>query len=529
MIFGGFSISRDSYPLPVGAEPVTAGRPAWKLGDGPIRMVAAQGGRRRVLILGWCGVGRFELRCLAESRLPDDIAWRWPGTYAVAEETEDSVTVYTDPAAACPVYLAAHRGGWAWCTSARVLAALSRAALDTQRLVCSVLLPSLPALAGSRTFFEGVQQLPPGSRVELPADGSLHCTTLWRPDPGPIGPPAQRLRETLASAVALRATADPELSCDLSGGLDSTSVAVLAVTALPTANCLDAVTIHPEGDQSGADLAYARLTANAHPGRIAHHLLPMAAEHLPYSHVTAVPSTDEPAPSTLTQARLTGQLHWMRKELGARTHLTGDGGDSVLFQPPIHLVISASPDPVLWIASHTCALGPYRADLVETYWRWEQDPALLVGYGRQSPESLEARTEGMVHQLRGENLRFTVYDLTTGAPVPSGVATLLPDHAVRTAEYVVMLAPEARGRGLGTEATRLTLDYAFHITNLRMVWLKVLAPNKAAVLAYEKAGFRTVGALREAGYWLGRVCDEIVMDALPADFPGPSVITPLLP
>lgn len=131
----------------------------------------------------------------------------------------------------------------------------------------------------------------------------------------------------------------------------------------------------------------------------------------------------------------------------------------------------------------------------------------------------------MAHQLRGENIRFTIYDLTSGQPAPVGVATLLPDHSVCTAEFVIMLAPDARGRGLGTEATRLTLDYAFHITNLRMVWLKVLAPNTGAVRAYEKAGFSRVGSLRQAGYWLGQVCDEIVMDALAEDFTGPSAIT----
>lgn len=165
---------------------------------------------------------------------------------------------------------------------------------------------------------------------------------------------------------------------------------------------------------------------------------------------------------------------------------------------------------------------------METYWRWEQDPVLLVGYGRQQPESLEARTEGMAHQLHGDNIRFTVYDLTGEQPVPAGVATLLPDPSVRTAEYVVMLAAEARGKGLGTAATRLVLDYAFHVTNLRMVWLKVLAPNRAGVRAYERAGFRPAGTLREAGYWLGRVCDELMMDALAAEFVSPSAITPLL-
>ncbi|MFI0219979.1 GNAT family N-acetyltransferase [Streptomyces lydicus] len=191
---------------------------------------------------------------------------------------------------------------------------------------------------------------------------------------------------------------------------------------------------------------------------------------------------------------------------------------------PSEAIISTSPEPILWISTDACALGPYRTDLVETYWRWEQDPTLLVGYGRQSPESLEARTEGMAHQLRGENIRFTIYDLSSGTPTPAGVATLLPDHSVRTAEYVIMLGPEARGRGLGSAATQLTLDYAFHITNLRMVWLKVLAPNTAGIRAYEKAGFRTVGALREAGCWLGAVCDEVIMDALAKDFTGPSTV-----
>ncbi|KOX34351.1 acetyltransferase [Streptomyces sp. NRRL F-6491] len=182
----------------------------------------------------------------------------------------------------------------------------------------------------------------------------------------------------------------------------------------------------------------------------------------------------------------------------------------------------------MWIKDDICGLGPFRSDLVETYWRWEQDPALLVGYGRQAPESLEARAEGMAHQLRGENVRFTVYDLSGAVPVPAGVATLLPDHQVRTAEYVVMLAPEARGRGLGSAATRLVLDYAFHVVNLRMVWLKVLAPNVGGVKAYEKAGFQTVGTLREAGYWLGQVCDELVMDALARDFTGPSAVRALV-
>lgn len=132
----------------------------------------------------------------------------------------------------------------------------------------------------------------------------------------------------------------------------------------------------------------------------------------------------------------------------------------------------------------------------------------------------------MAAQQLGDNVRFTIYDLTDPtAPTPVGLSTLLPDDSVRTAEFEILLAPEARRRGLGTAATRLTLDYAFHICNRRMVWLKVLAPNRAAIAAYEKAGFRHAGVLREAGYWYGKVCDELIMDALARDFDGPSAIT----
>ncbi|MFJ1644406.1 albusnodin/ikarugamycin family macrolactam cyclase [Streptomyces sp. NPDC088258] len=337
MTFGGFSTTRNILLLPEGAGRLGTGSSAWRLGGAPARLISARDGRRRILVLGWCGATGPELSRLADSPLPTDIAWRWPGTYTVVEETPDGVVCHTDPASALPVYATAWSNGWAWSTSARMLARLTSAPVDSRRLACAVLAPSVPALVGSHTYYAGVEQLTPGCRTELPSDGgSPRSTALWRPDPVP-GPPHPRLRVALSAAVALRTKAAPDLSCDLSGGLDSTSVAVLAATSLPARYKLNAVTIHPEGNADGADLRYARLASDAHADRITHHLFPLAAEHLPYTGITSVPATDEPAPSTLTLARLTAQLRWMRQHLGSRTHLTGDGGDSVLFQPPAHL------------------------------------------------------------------------------------------------------------------------------------------------------------------------------------------------
>ncbi|MFG2747473.1 albusnodin/ikarugamycin family macrolactam cyclase [Streptomyces xanthophaeus] len=336
MHLGGFSTTTDDCPHPLGAETV-ASSTLWRLGAAAVR-TASTGNRARVFVIGLCGATEDHLRGLADRPVPADVTWRWPGAYAVIEERAKQVVVHTDPAAAFPLYAARWRTGWAWSTSARQLAALTGADIDVQRLVCAVLAPSVPALAGARTFFDGVEQLAPGSRIELPRNGSRpRVTTMWCPDPEPGGLAHRQLRRALTEGAALRAQADPALSSDVSGGLDSTTVAVLAARALDGGRALSGVTIHPEGQLDGADLHYARLTVAASAGRIAHHLLPLGAEHLPYTAITSVPPTDEPAPSTLTQARLLTQFRWMNRELGTRIHLTGDGGDSVLFQPPAQL------------------------------------------------------------------------------------------------------------------------------------------------------------------------------------------------
>jgi RimJ/RimL family protein N-acetyltransferase len=182
-------------------------------------------------------------------------------------------------------------------------------------------------------------------------------------------------------------------------------------------------------------------------------------------------------------------------------------------------------DPVIWVQGQRAALGPLRAGLVSRYWEWENEPRSILGYGRQVPDSLENRTEGYGHQVRSSlsQLRFTVYDTQAGpVPEPAGLATLLIDHQVRTAEFLILLAPQARGRGLAGEATLLTLDYGFHITALRMIWLKVLEPNTAGIRAYTTAGFKPAGRLRQSGYWLGQPCDELIMDAIREDYPGSS-------
>jgi RimJ/RimL family protein N-acetyltransferase len=56
---------------------------------------------------------------------------------------------------------------------------------------------------------------------------------------------------------------------------------------------------------------------------------------------------------------------------------------------------------------------------------------------------------------------------------------------------------ESWGRGFGTDAMRLVLNFAFNELNLRRVQLSVFSYNERAIALYEKLGFVREGTFRE--------------------------------
>ena len=112
-------------------------------------------------------------------------------------------------------------------------------------------------------------------------------------------------------------------------------------------------------------------------------------------------------------------------------------------------------------------------------------------------------------------VEFTIYDRSDCTPV--GRCCCSTNHAHGRASFAIAIG-ERRGQGLGTEATRLVLDFAFHVLHLRNVMLETLDWNAAALTAYEHAGFRRIGVRRGATLSLGRRTDLVLMDAIPGDF-----------
>ncbi|MDC0709990.1 GNAT family protein [Stigmatella sp. ncwal1] len=106
------------------------------------------------------------------------------------------------------------------------------------------------------------------------------------------------------------------------------------------------------------------------------------------------------------------------------------------------------------------------------------------------------------------------------SPELIGVINLFDlDFRSRRAEFGLFIGDRSLwGQGYGTEATRMMLDYGFGTLNLSRVWLQVFAHHAAGIRAYEKAGFRREGVLREQHYAEGKFVDAVVMGILRAEW-----------
>ena len=87
----------------------------------------------------------------------------------------------------------------------------------------------------------------------------------------------------------------------------------------------------------------------------------------------------------------------------------------------------------------------------------------------------------------------------------------------RSCGFRIALRTSFQGRGLGSEATRLIVDYAFDVVGLHRIELEVYAFNPRARHVYERAGFVHEGTKRQALLWDGEWIDAELMSILSTD------------
>ncbi len=94
----------------------------------------------------------------------------------------------------------------------------------------------------------------------------------------------------------------------------------------------------------------------------------------------------------------------------------------------------------------------------------------------------------------------------------------------RTAEFGIGIGDKTYwGKGYGSEATRLMLDWAFRYRNLNRVWLTTLSCNERAIRCYLACGFVEEGRQRQHAWGDGQYHDLVYMGILREEWEAHSV------
>jgi len=82
-----------------------------------------------------------------------------------------------------------------------------------------------------------------------------------------------------------------------------------------------------------------------------------------------------------------------------------------------------------------------------------------------------------------------------------------------------------RGKGYGTEAVQLIVDYLFLSMDVARIQAFTDVRNKASQRILEKAGFKREGTLRNAGFVRGHKADAYVYGVIREEWKEPKILT----
>ena len=160
-------------------------------------------------------------------------------------------------------------------------------------------------------------------------------------------------------------------------------------------------------------------------------------------------------------------------------------------------------------------LRPLEHDDLTCVRKWASDPEIMRLIGEVTPMTPE-EAEQFFQKVQTDTGRvwFVVTLKETGRAIgEAGLLRMFP--AWRTTDLSLILGEkDAWGKGYGTEAILLLLDYAFGTLDFHRVAVGVVGFNERAIRFYEKVGFRKEGVQRDGYYCNRRYHDFVMMSIL---------------
>ncbi|MHC3470385.1 GNAT family N-acetyltransferase [Streptomyces sp. 7R007] len=181
--------------------------------------------------------------------------------------------------------------------------------------------------------------------------------------------------------------------------------------------------------------------------------------------------------------------------------------------------MSFSVKPVL--TGEKTVLRPFTAADADAIWEIVRDPEVVRFTFEPSTELTRERLRSWYgsRATAPDRLDLAVTDPATGE-VLGEVVLYDWDPVARGCTFRTLIGPRGRGRGVGTEATRLIVGHAFEQLGVHRIELEVYGHNHRARRVYEKVGFVVEGVRREARWRDGEWVDEVLMALLDREWSG---------
>jgi RimJ/RimL family protein N-acetyltransferase len=157
-------------------------------------------------------------------------------------------------------------------------------------------------------------------------------------------------------------------------------------------------------------------------------------------------------------------------------------------------------------------LSPINPEDVEKYTKWMNDPLVTKNlHGHSKYVSLLTEKEYLEKAAKG-NYSYAIV-LEENDELIGNISLMSVRMVNGTAELGIMIGEEdMRGKGYGTEAIKLLMEYAFDTLNLRNIMLRVVDRNVGGLKSYEKAGFKKFGEWESSFYVDGEYHNIIFMN-----------------
>jgi RimJ/RimL family protein N-acetyltransferase len=165
-----------------------------------------------------------------------------------------------------------------------------------------------------------------------------------------------------------------------------------------------------------------------------------------------------------------------------------------------------------------CVLSDLKEKDLPKFVRWlpnnEVSQYLLVDFSNLTLKKEKAWYNDTKKQK--DTIIFGLYALDGNKKVLIGSTGLKKiDYNHENAEFGIIVGDKNYwGKGIGTEATKLVLDFGFKVLGLNAIYLAVFSKNKAGQKAYKRAGFKKTGLLRQHLKYKKGFDDIFFMDIL---------------